>query len=295
MKITNNLNLPESLVEAAKVHTYQQEGEISVTSLIDSPRMTALALKHQEELSEDVADMVWAMFGTSIHALMDKVGDGGAVQEKRFGMMVNGWKVTGRPDYVNYGVGVLQDYKVTSAWTIVYGSRQSEWEAQLNCYNALASQGHSGMIRRLQVVAILRDWQRSKAKYDPKYPQHQLHVIEIPIWSKEEIEGFMLERVKKHQWAQEQLAQNRDEQQGLVLCSDSERWKSKDVWAVMKPGRKSAVKVCETEEEARNLENEHKEYSVVLRPGKPARCENYCRAAKFCEQFKKEQADGKKD
>ena len=57
-------------------------------------------------------------------------------------------------------------------------------------------------------------------------------------------------------------------------------------YAVKKHGRKTAVRVFKTIEEAVELAKE-KDHYVETRPGEPTRCVgNYCGVADYCPQFK---------
>ena len=73
-------------------------------------------------------------------------------------------------------------------------------------------------------------------------------------------------------------------------CSPSERWASPDKWAVMKEGRKTAVKVCDTEEEALNfieeLEKDKDKHFVEQRKGQDKKCSDYCACCEFCSYYK---------
>ncbi len=80
-----------------------------------------------------------------------------------------------------------------------------------------------------------------------------------------------------------------DSDQELPPCTDAERWLRDRKWAVMKKGRKSAVKLyySEIDAEAR-VEAESPQHYVEFRPGKYNRCEDYCEAAPFCQQLIRE-------
>jgi hypothetical protein len=75
----------------------------------------------------------------------------------------------------------------------------------------------------------------------------------------------------------------------LPECTASERWQRNTVFAVMKKGRKTAVKLYEEKEYAEtHRQMDPDNLSVVERPGISVRCEDgYCSAAEFCEQFKR--------
>ena len=65
MKLTNNYNLPETIVNVLKRPTYSKgKANISATELLNSPRVVQLKRKHWDDIEEDAADMVWSLFGT---------------------------------------------------------------------------------------------------------------------------------------------------------------------------------------------------------------------------------------
>ena len=69
----------------------------------------------------------------------------------------------------------------------------------------------------------------------------------------------------------------------IPICSEEERWASPTLYAVMKQGRKSAVKICSTAEEAQALIDTDVEHLYLeVRPGVSRRCEDYCPVAQFC-------------
>ena len=93
----------------------------------------------------------------------------------------------------------------------------------------------------------------------------------------EQAQEYLAERVRVHQLAREVLPE----------CSPAERWAKPDRWALMKDGRKSAVKLFDDQTVARDvLELAGKGHSVVKRPGASTRCAFYCNAAPFCDQAK---------
>jgi len=122
----------------------------------------------------------------------------------------------------------------------------------------------------------MRDWQASKAKYDKSYPQSQVAVHNIKVWKDDEVEKFLIETIDQFEAAKELP----DDE--LPLCTDQDRWARPGKWALMKEGRKSAIKLYD---EKPDIELEKNQY-LEERPGEYfKRCE-YCSAIQFCNQFK---------
>lgn len=282
MKITNKHALPEAVYNLIAKDNYDAgKSDYSVTTLLSPPRLVHLQRRHWEELEEDAIDRVWSLFGHTAHSLLEQHGAEGALSEERLYVDILGRKIGGQVD--NYHDGVITDYKVTSSWTLVYGSRLHEWEAQLNMYaHIFRENGHK--VDKLQIVAILRDWDKNKAKADWKYPQVPIVIIPLKMWEDKDVATFMDRRVDAMIWNEGY------EDDKLDLCSSEDMWEQPTKWALMKKDRKTAVRVVETEEECDELSKQYKidgrEYYWQQRPGKRTRCESYCSCSKFCNQWK---------
>lgn len=72
MKITNKHNYPQTLVDAVSFDSHRTEGDISVTTLIGAPQVRYLRKKHGLEMTADVSEMMWALFGTAVHAILER-------------------------------------------------------------------------------------------------------------------------------------------------------------------------------------------------------------------------------
>lgn len=72
-RITNKHDLPEMFVRAAKYDGHRTLGDVSVTRLIDSPKIHHLKEKHEYE--EDVMDRVWMMLGTGVHYALERANN----------------------------------------------------------------------------------------------------------------------------------------------------------------------------------------------------------------------------
>lgn len=283
MKITNIKNLPEALVNAITFDDYSKgESDISTTSLWKSPRLVALETKFHDQISQDASERIWVLFGKCIHEILRR-SDTEAITEARLVDDILGWNVSGQFDRFVKQDGLLQDYKVTSAWSMVFDSKHKDWTNQLNTYaHLLRKHGHE--VNKMEVVAILRDWSAKEARTKPTYPQSPVQVVSIDLWDKEFTKAALEERVKKHSEAKI----------SLPLCTPEEQWAKPDVYAVMKDGQKRALSLALSEEQAAIdkalFEKEHKSKKifVVKRPGEKTRCESYCSVKQFCDQYQQE-------
>ena len=72
MPISNRFNLPEVVVKALTTDHYTRgQSDISVTSLIDSPKIGLLQREHRDEIEQDAVDFLWSRFGTSVHNMFE--------------------------------------------------------------------------------------------------------------------------------------------------------------------------------------------------------------------------------
>ena len=272
MNLTNVHGLPPAIVAAVANDPYTGGGDISCTRLIDAPQIDVLSRKHRDQITVDVSERVWSLLGQAVHTILERAGlrQEGMVAEERLFATVNGWSVSGQFDSMDLMRGALSDYKVTTTYK---STGSDKWTQQLNVLRWLAHQsGH--VINTLEIVAIFRDWRKVEVDRRQGYPKAPIQVIPVPLWTLEETEDFVLDRVQLHQYARAG---------GDLECSDSDRWYDGDTFAVMKPGAKRATRVLPTLELA---QEQCPEGSVVVRrPGEYKRCEHYCDVAPFCPQW----------
>lgn len=287
MKITNKFNLPETFLSFARDGKYDKgQSDISVTTLIDAPRVNILKQQRTDDIEADVSDMIWPLFGTAVHHMLESsTPKGNVTMEERLFVNVNNWVVSGQIDHQeeHNGVIFISDYKVTSVWSVIYG--KEDWVRQLNCYAHMVRLAKGKDVGGVRIIAILRDWQRREAQFKPDYPQSPVAVVEIPLWDSAKAQAYMEERVHLHQDAQMIW----DTREAVVECNDEERWTKPDSWAVMKTGAKRATKVFDNEADATQWLMDQAPtrggYQVVKRPGGRTRCEQYCSVSEFCTQW----------
>lgn len=290
MKLTNKHGIPETIVRAIADDEYDRgDSVLSVTQIISPPRIVLLQDLNKDNLESDVIDRVPSLLGTAVHKIIEKGAKDlpNHIIEERLFATINGWKISGAVDLqIDNGDGTwaINDYKVTSVYSVL--SDKPEWEQQLNCYAYLARLAHGRNITSLKIIAILRDWQRKQAEIKADYPQGQIAVVDIPVWTPEQQEAYVTGRVALHQAARKAVDTGSD----LDYCTDQERWVRGESWALVKEGRKSAVRLYDNETEANEAAaaagNGH---SVQHRPGSAIRCAgNYCLVSAWCRQWQEE-------
>lgn len=281
MRIVND-GLPIPIYNAICNDPYDAEGSDYTPSSLNTPvRIRALTLRHGADIATPASDRFWAFLGQAIHSVLERteMGDG-QHKEQRLHAEFASKKVSGQFDMYDTTTGTVHDYKCTSAWSFVFqrGGVKPEWEAQINILAALLRRnGHEPKAGK--IIAILRDWMKNKA-HEPDYPSLPAIEVNVPMWTDAETVAFIERRIAEHEAAKSLT----DEQ--LPLCTSEERWQRPGTWAVMKDGRKSAVKVCDNEASAHDYLAANGlgigQYHVVEREGKSVRCAEYCSVVDFC-------------
>jgi len=298
MKFTNASNLPKAIERAVSNDPYDSSGsDISTTRLIAPPRIRVLEMRNWDLLEEDVSDRIFSLLGQSVHHVIERAKTRKELSEKRLfykdEKITNGWTLSGAFDLLNRE-GHLTDFKVTSAWQVVHALKEGkpDWENQLNVLDFLCRKNPNELInyktkikvKRLSVMAILRDWSLFQTMRSDNYPRKQVAMIPIRRWTEDEQDNYVRERIKIHQ--------NAEKVSKLPLCTATERWRKEDQFAVMKSGRKSALRLLDTRQlaldylKSQNMV-EGTGCSIVERKGEDVRCQHYCKVNQFCDYFMK--------
>ena len=300
MKYTNIHNLPAVVVDALTLDSYSKgESDLSISEMNDSVRIRLLRLKHDDEIVRDVTENAAIFQGNAIHAAMEKAAnnrDDCISEERLFVTHESGYIYSGAIDLQivkDDETVIVIDFKQTSVWTLILNNMmvKEEWVQQTNGYAHLVEVSKGIKVSKLQIVVVLRDWKLSNLDWKSSnekasYPAAPIMVLDVPMWSPEKREAYINQRIKVFQDAKfKHLSTNE-----LPLCNESERWVRGEKWAVMKKGRKSAMRggLKATEAEAIEMaESLGSPYFVEHRKGKNVRCEgNFCQVAPWCDQFK---------
>lgn len=123
--------------------------------------------------------------------------------------------------------------------------------------------------------------EKSDAAKGGGYPQLRYQEQRIELWSLEQTDAYLDERLSDFAFALGCLPE----------CTPEELWQDPAKWAVYrKAGQSRACRILETEDEAQKLADEIGGV-VEYRPAKAKRC-NYCTAEPFCEQYNQLKAAG---
>ena len=278
MIITNKMELPDALVKAVTRERHNADGKYSATTLLKGVAETVLQKRHWDEIEVDASESIWAVFGSAVHSVMEKQNDN-SFKEEAFSVKVLNSEVTGKVDSYDLENETLVDWKTASVWKVQFEDF-GDWYKQGLIYAWLINQ--NGLkVKRCKFVALLKDHSKSKAKFDANYPQSPVFVYQFDVTKKalEEIERFIFERVSELEQA-EKVADNE-----LPPCTKEERWATEEKWAVMKRGRKTALKLCTSEDEAKAYMSEKGGDFIQYRAGEDKKCDNYCNVCPFCRYY----------
>lgn len=289
-RITNIYDLPEPLVQAVMNDKYSPgKSDYTTSQLAGTPaRQWALKRKHWMDITEDVTDRIYSLSGQSKHVVLERAAEFCEqyeyLAEERFYIKRFRKTIGGQIDLYDKKHGILYDWKETSVY-VSYLSLKPEWAAQGNI-NRLLLEENGYSVKAIINIALYRDWKKSLVGTTEKYPPHQVAKFEIPVWPTSETEAFIAARIAEFEGAKKTLP----------LCSDEERWKDSDVYALTKIGNKRATKLFAAQAEAEAHIDIFKitGHEIQFRPGVNKRCESYCLVSGWCEQFKqlKEQQNG---
>lgn len=290
MKLTNKFNLPQTFVNVIDRPTYSKgKAHISATEIINSPRIVQLKKKYWNEIEQDASEMVWSLFGSAVHNILEHGKDDHHIVEERLHLMFEGWHISGAIDLQEVepnGTITISDYKVTGAWAVM--NEKDDWHRQLNIYAWLVEKIKSTKIGKLQIIAIIRDWSARDAATKENYPPSPVATIDIPLWTFEEREAFVTKRIYAHGAALFEMETDGD----LPECNAEEMWEKKTSYALKKDGNVRAKSVHESQEDAEKAlakaeesAKKSEKFFIEIRQGERTRCKNYCQVSPFCNQY----------
>ena len=283
MKITNKQNLPAPIVALLSRNYYSKgASQYSVTELMSPPKIRRLREQYDADMEIDVTKLIASQLGTFMHGKLEAKEVEGYTNEERIFTEVDGVVISGAIDLqqqVEGGV-IIIDYKFVKAWSVKQG--KDDWTTQLNIYKWLVESVKRVPVKGLQICAIIKDY--SAHDTSEGYPEAEAVMIDIPMWDSVTTEAYVRKRLEMHRNAKV----NHEFGEELQACTDEERWMSETVFAVKREGRKSAIRLFKTIEEATELAEKEKGY-VETRKGEPKRCTgDFCGVSKWCKQYQGE-------
>lgn len=286
MKITNKLELPQSFVKMAESDYTYKDKQYSVTSLLKGVREVILERRYHDEIEQDVSDMIWLLFGIAVHSILEHhEADEHETKEHYVKVPIGEYTLSGRCDLYNAKTKTITDYKTCSVWKIIFGDYE-DWRKQLLIY-AYMFREKGFEVEQGEVIALMKDHSKGQAQRKKDYPDLPVKKLTFKFTEKDfgEMEEWIVEKFKEIAVA-EKLPDNE-----LPLCTPEERFNSGDKYAVMKNGRKRALRVLDSMDEAeRWLRNNGGDY-IETRLGEDKKCEDYCRVNQFCNYYQNRRSD----
>lgn len=223
MKIVND-GLPAPVYEwILAVNSYYSKGDadISVTELINPPRIRMLRKLHYDKIVINASALLNVSIGHAVHkGIQDATKTG--IPERRLSVARGDWVISGGMDH--YFDGVLSDWKTCNKWKTVLSTNGivDEFEKQLNVYAQILRENKEP-VTNVKIFAIFKDWNRAELKsyLDKKkifipnersgYPEKEWLYFDLRLWSEEEASRYIDERVALHRGP-------------MPLCMASEVW-----------------------------------------------------------------------
>ncbi len=281
MKITNIMGLPQAFVEMAQSDYTPKPKRYSATALLKGTREAILEKRHSDEIEQDVSDMIWLLFGKAVHSILENHQEAdNEFKETRLTAEFGEYTLSGIFDLYNAGEMEITDYKTCSVWKVIFGD-YTDWKKQLLIYGYMLRKiGFD--VKKGKIIAILKDHSKRDAKTKPDYPKLPVQAVKFNFTENDftEIEQWLIGRFEEIRRC-ENLSDDE-----LPLCTPEERYNSGDKYAVMKKGRKTALRVLDSMEEAENWMSSNGGDFIVTRPGEDKKCIDYCSVCDFCSHYK---------
>ena len=288
MKITNKQGLPAPFVALLARDFYTKgASQYSVTELMSPPKIRRMREQYDEEIEVDATELIASQLGTFMHSKLEGKAVEGYLNEERIFHSIDGITISGQIDIQEQTADgiVIVDYKFVKAWSIQQhlAGKKDEWNIQLNIYKWLVETVKKQKVCGLKICAVAKDWS-ARGVTQEHYPQAPAVMIDIPMWDSVTTETYVRQRLDMHRFAK----QAHEFGEELQPCTDEERWINETIYAVKREGRKTAIRVFKSIEEATELAEKEKGY-VEERKGEPVRCAgNFCGVSKWCKQYQGE-------
>jgi hypothetical protein len=263
--ITNKHNVPLSLAVWLAHQEYDASDDpktISTTSLLKPIKSIVLGSRLTGDGSVDVSDMIASSMGTAIHTAIEHAWKSDALgsvlealgypQKVRNRLCINpkpeelteasipvymeirrtkeieGWKVTGKFDFISNGR--LEDFKSTSCMTYTTQSNKDKYIQQASIYRWL----NQDLITDDTFVInyIFTDWSSAKAKQDKNYPQGRLLPQQYQLMSISDTERFIKDKLKKINTYMDK------EEEEIPPCTPEELWLKPSIFKYYKNPQK---------------------------------------------------------
>lgn len=279
MNYTNNMNLPTAFYKAVARDYQYKPHRYSVTSLEKGALEQYLLRTYDGTLTQDVSDMLWLVFGTAVHKVLeDNAEDGTAEQKIEYPFTIEDGN--DKFDVTISGVfdvyekkGVIEDYKTVSVYKCLNDS-WDDYKEQLTGYAYLMRKTKGEEIHRGRIIAFIKDWSKADMRRTYNYPLNQVYVVEFDIT--DEMMDAWFEKMKRKILVLERAFKD---SVAPEPCTAEERWERPKTYAVKKKKEDlKAMKLFKTLEEAEEYSKDgaYQGNVIEIRPAVSPKCEDYC-------------------
>ena len=325
----NGIELPLAVFLMHDKYKYDDRpNAVSATGLIRPVRQLVLMRQHPTEAkTTDIADLVASRMGNAIHkgceeawtdpdtvkkALKlfgvsddaantmrinppyEKEGETAIYVEQRVEKEVPGvsdafdmpFIISGQYDLVLDGK--LHDFKSTSVWAYIFEINVDSYIKQGSIYKWLSPDKITSDY--VHIHYIFTDWSPTKAREKPKdYPQFKAVSKKYPLWSHEETENWIMNKVESYNTLAE------TPQEGLPDCTDAELWATDDVFKYYKnPNKLSrSTKNCKTMDEALIQQANDGGVGIIKKVAGTVKHCPYCPVVGICTQAERMRDEGR--
>lgn len=316
MRLTNNFDISLPLAVWLLHDDYDHVNEpnyLSATTLLKPTKQLILSRRvEKSDMEIDLSSFVASRVGSAVHDSIEKAWRiTGPTAMKRLGypeqiterLVVNptdeqlqarndiipiwfeqrsireiaGYKIGGKFDVVIEGR--LFDFKSTSVWTYLKGSKDQDYALQGSIYRWLNP--HLITDDHIFIQFLFTDWQRREAKTNPNYPKAKVLEHPIKLLSLVETEHFIT--AKLHELSRLWNAPEAE----LPPCSDKDLWRSDPQFKYYADPAKTmgrSTRTFDNMADAQAFMSEKAGKGVVKTvPGEVKACE-YCPAFSICRQ-----------
>jgi len=269
MIYTNRYKLPPRVIRVIKGKRKDTPPDItrmSVTDLGDDALPRYLYINNWDKITRDYSDFLTMVQGTSLHDRYERMALDDEDVEHKLEDSVGDYTLVGMAD--SYFDKTIMDVKQTSVYGPAY--KLDKWTAQTNVY-AWQRRKRGQEVERILIDVWYRNWKEGN-KFWKDYPQIPFEVIELPLWSFEDQEKYVQNRIKYH-------ADNPE-----TPCS----LKQKGIrYEVYKNTNKTPAKVGDSYSECLSWTTEMKDKAkktdrFTVKESAPMFCTRYCKARSVC-------------
>ena len=223
------------------------EGVYHVTEILNPPQVVYLS--RTKPYYAPASSLVWMLFGTGFHTVMERGHDriegceDRFESEKNFQVKVDDVTLSGTPDLYDIANKTLYDFKTIKGYAVKLMKSGdfsgNKYKDQLNIYRAYAHPE----AERLVIEAVVKDWYEDMSIRDDV---EQIEDIPVPMMTVEETKEMVLNKIVTHELTR----------------------------------KTGVIPPCSMEDQWVNMNPRSKNYGV------PIRCKSFCPVNKFCQQYK---------